>query len=86
MMPDNKPHPVAKRGRGPGSHAPPAAVTSQPRNRPHDAASLHVKRPRQPATSQEADVKWRALLQVSPNPNPNPNPNPSPSPNPNQGA
>ena len=70
MMPDNKPHPVAKRGRGPGSHAPPAAVTSQPRNRPHDAGSLHVKRPRQPATSQEADVKWRALLQVSPNPNP----------------
>ena len=79
-MPDNKPHPVAKRGRGPGSHAPPAAVTSQPRNRPHDAGSLHVKRPRQPATSQEADVKWRALLQVSPNPNPNPNPSPSPNP------
>ena len=69
-MSDNKPKPMisaAKRGRGLGSDAPPFAVAGQPRNRPHDVGS-HVKRPHQPATSrrqitsQEADVKWRALL------------------------
>ena len=67
MVPDNKPKPMmpaAKRGQGLGSNAPPPAVTSQPRIRPYVAGS-HVKRPRQPVgvTSQEADVKWRALLQ-----------------------
>ena len=70
MVSDNKPKPMisaAKRGRGLGSDAPPFAVAGQPRNRPHDVGS-HVKRPHQPATSrrqitsQEADVKWRALL------------------------
>ena len=67
MVPDNKPKPMmpaAKRGQGLGSNAPPPAVTSQSRIRPYVAGS-HVKRPRQPVgvTSQEADVKWRALLQ-----------------------
>ena len=66
-MPDNKPKPMmpaAKRGQGLGSNAPPPAVTSQSRIRPYVAGS-HVKRPRQPVgvTAQEADVKWRALLQ-----------------------
>ena len=73
-MSDNKPKPMmpaAKRGQGLGSNAPPPAVTSQPRIRPYVAGS-HVKRPRQPVgrasqpvgvTSQEADAKWRALLQ-----------------------
>ena len=73
-MSDNKPKPMmpaAKRGQGLGSNALPPAVTSQPRIRPYVAGS-HVKRPRQPVgrasqpvgvTSQEADAKWRALLQ-----------------------
>ena len=47
-----------------GSNAPPPAVTSQPRIRLYVAGS-HVKQPRQPVgvTPQEAEVKWRALLQ-----------------------